>query len=95
MASRNNGNLDTTDVGEDQAPTGRRAAESKPRLVVELSQRAAAMLDDLVELEELNKTTVVNRAIQVYGMLRKAEASGGTVLLAEREGDELARVRFI
>jgi hypothetical protein len=66
-----------------------------PRLVVELNQKSAALLDELVELEELNKTTVVNRAIQVYAILRKAEEAGGQVLISEDGDSEPHRVRFI
>jgi len=69
--------------------------DERTRLVVELSPTAAAMLNELCDLEHLNKTTVVNRAIQVYHALRMAEAEGGQVLMSDSEGAPLQRVRFI
>jgi hypothetical protein len=69
--------------------------DERTRLVVELSPMAAAMLNELCDLEHLNKTTVVNRAIQVYHLLRMAEAAGGQVLLSESKDGSLQRVRFI
>jgi hypothetical protein len=62
---------------------------------VELSPRTAALLDELVELDQLNKTTVVNRAIQVYSILRNAEANDGEILIREKAGAELQRTRFL
>lgn len=72
-----------------------RRPESRARLVVELSKTSASLLEDLVDLEELNKTTVVNRAIQVYALLRKAEAAGGQVLLVESDSAAPQRIRFL
>ena len=61
------------------------ANESEPprRLVVELGRRAAADLAWLVESEEVNKTTVVNRAIQVYRLLMEAQRNGGEVRVSD------------
>jgi hypothetical protein len=72
-----------------------RRAESRSRLVVELTRATSAELDDLVELEELNKTTIVNRALQVYAFLRKAEREGGQVLLLEAGDATPQRIRFL
>jgi hypothetical protein len=62
---------------------------------VELSAAAGRDLEYLCALERLNKTTVVNRAIHVYALLRKAETSGGQVLMSEGADEPLQRVRFI
>jgi hypothetical protein len=72
-----------------------RHSEPRARLVVELNRATAAELDDLVELEELNKTTIVNKALQVYAILRKAERDGGKILLVEAAGAAPERLRFL
>jgi hypothetical protein len=79
------------ELGSGDAPP----AEPKPRLVVELNRTAAARLDALVELEELNKTSVVNRALNVYYMLRMAEKNGGEVTITESESAPARRVLFV
>lgn len=53
------------------------------RLVVELGRRAASDLAWLVHEEEVNKTTAVNRALQVYRILIEAQHNGGEVLVAD------------
>ena len=70
-------------------------AESRQRLVVELNRAVALMLDELVELEGTNKTTVVNRAIHAYHMLRLAQEEGGQVLLARSGTGDTERIRFL
>jgi hypothetical protein len=80
--------------GETPAPTLRRA-ESRSRLVVELTRATTVELDDLVEIEELNKTTIVNRALQLYALLRKAERDGGQILLLEAGESAPQRIRFL
>jgi hypothetical protein len=72
-----------------------RRPESRARLVVELTRATSVELDDLVELEELNKTTIVNRALQVYAFLRKAEREGAQVLLMEAGDATPQRIRFL
>jgi hypothetical protein len=64
-------------------------------LGLELSHTAEAMLNELCDLEQLNKPTVVNRAIQVYHLLRMAEAAGGQVLISDSREAPLQRVRFM
>ena len=76
-------------------PEAKGAPETKPRLVVELSRTAGARLDELVALEELNKTTIVNRALNVYYMLRIAESQGGEVSFTESKGAEPKHIRFV
>lgn len=63
------------------------------RLVVELHDRVAEILDDRVTRESLNKTTIVNRAVQVYGFLADAQDEGRAVFV--QDGDKLERVHFI
>src|SRR4051812_38629041 len=52
------------------------------RLVAELNRRASEDLDYLTELEELNRTIVVNRAIQIYAMLRRCHGESGAGMVS-------------
>ena len=65
------------------------------RLVVELNSYSSKDLAELVELEELNKTTIVNRALQLYAMMRRTELGGGRIYIQDSEADELQRLRII
>jgi hypothetical protein len=49
------------------------------RLVVDLSRRSRADLMWLMDSEDLNKTAIVHRAIQLYRLAREAQVAGGTV----------------
>jgi hypothetical protein len=68
---------------------------NRSRLVVELNRATAADLDELVELEELNKTTITNRALQLYAMLRKVQRDGGQILLQDAGAKEPERIHFL
>ena len=57
--------------------------EVKGRLVVELTSRSAADLAWLVESEELNKTTLVNRALQLYKLVVEAQRGGAQIQLLD------------
>jgi hypothetical protein len=64
--------------------------------VVELSRRNAADLAWLVETEELNKTTIVNRAISVYKMLIEAQEQGRRLLIDDPDEKGVAeRIRIV
>jgi hypothetical protein len=71
------------------------AGESRTRLVVQLTQPSANALTDLVQLEQLNKTTIVNKALQLYALLRKADLAGGEIQLLEPGDVTPQRLRFI
>ncbi len=49
----------------------------RPRLVIELQHRVSEMLDELVEIEGLNKTTITNRALELYHLLITNQQAGG------------------
>jgi len=65
------------------------------RLVVELTSNSAQDLGELMELEEQNKTTLVNRAIQVYKIFQSIERSGGKIFVQEAGSNEVQRVRIV
>lgn len=65
------------------------------RLVVELNPRVAHQLDDLVRAEGLNKTTLVNRAIQVYALVVDVQTAGGRLYVQEAGSDQLQRLTII
>jgi hypothetical protein len=59
---------------------------ANPRLVVELSTQTRSQLAELVEVEGLNKTTIVNRAVHLYHLVTTNQRSGGKLLLQEPDG---------
>jgi len=58
-----------------------RSTETRKRLVIDLTRRSRADLAWLVETEEMNKTTVCNRAIQVYKLIIETQERGGNVMV--------------
>ncbi|MBB3082940.1 hypothetical protein [Geodermatophilus sabuli] len=59
------------------------APEAPRRLVVELGRKTAEDLAWLVEADNLNKTTVVNRAVQVLRRVMEAQHHGGSVTIED------------
>jgi hypothetical protein len=68
-----------------ETPAGDNATEVARRLVVELNRRTAGDLAWLVSEEELNKTTLVNRAVQVYRKIIEVQRNGGSVIIEDPE----------
>ncbi len=70
-----------------ERPKGRESEQAtgseRSRLVVELNRRSTADLAWLTETEELNKTTVVNRAIQVYADVIEAQLKGRAIAIVD------------
>lgn len=66
--------------------------EPNRRLVVELTRASAADLARFVSEEDVNKTTIVNRALAVYRTIRAAEKEGGKVLIRDSSGEMLRLV---
>lgn len=81
-------------------PTGAQTAEDKEvaekdaprRLVVELGVQGANELADLVKLDGLNKTTIVNRALRLYALIRETDREGGAVYIKESGTAEMHRI---
>lgn len=72
-----------------------RAGHGRQRLVVELNRETAAELEALVETEGYNKTSIVNRALQMYAFLRRVERDGGQVSIRESAGAAPERIHFL
>ena len=64
------------------------------RVTVNLHPKAAQALRDAAELTEDTKTQVINKALQVYVLIQKAQAAGGGASLQDRHGAALVRLRF-
>lgn len=56
------------------------------KLIVELNQRSDDDLTRAAEAEQTTKSTVVNRAIQVYEMVRANQAAGGYIVRVNPDG---------
>jgi hypothetical protein len=65
------------------------------RLTVELGRNARADLAWLVEQEELNRTTIVNRAIQVYRLVVDAQLNGRHLYIGDVESGKAQEVRIV
>jgi hypothetical protein len=65
------------------------------RLVVELTRASAAHLARLVDEEDVNKTTIVNRALTVYAAIRRAEKDGDSLLVRDGTTGELMKLFFV
>jgi hypothetical protein len=77
MADRSHGSVEVV-----ERPSGQ---EPPRRLVVELGRKAAEDLAWLVEADNLNKTTVVNRAVQVLRRVMEAQHNGGGITIDDPE----------
>jgi hypothetical protein len=56
------------------------------RLVVELTTKANEALSRRVAAEDLNMTTIVNRALQVYDKVMQIQEDGGHILFEASDG---------
>lgn len=70
-------------------------AEVPKRLVVELSRRTAADLAWLVEEEEMNKTTLVNRAVQLYKLIVETQRNGAAVYFEDPQNGKIERLVIV
>jgi len=61
-------------------------AAARP-LVIEQTSRTAADLAWLEALKGLNKTTLCNRAVQVYRQIVERQEAGGMVLVHRADGE--------
>jgi hypothetical protein len=87
--------LSTTNAAQDLAPLRKglpdmvasetvEASTKRPlatRLALDLTQRSRADLAWLMDSEDLNKTAIVHRAIQLYRLAREAQIGGGSVTI--------------
>jgi hypothetical protein len=78
-----------------EAPTVNTSTEPQRRLVVELNSASASDLAWLQDVEELNKTTLVNRAVQVYRMVIEAQRNGGGLTIDDPKRGGVERIRVV
>jgi hypothetical protein len=63
------------------------------RITVNLTDRSVTALDTLASVEELSKTDVVNRALQIYDFIVKQRVKGKDLLLRDAQGQiELVQI---
>ncbi|GAA2324033.1 hypothetical protein GCM10010149_91720 [Nonomuraea roseoviolacea subsp. roseoviolacea] len=74
-------------------PTGRGHGPLE-RVTVNLTERAARALEEVVTLRGESKTDAINRALQMYNLIEQILQSGGKVYVQEPGQTELERVRF-
>jgi arginine repressor len=63
-------------------------AQVARRLVVELNHRSVRDLTSAMTADGTNRTTTVNRAIQVYEMVRATQADGGYIVRVQPDGTQ-------
>lgn len=84
------------DIGDQSDPVRELPPEVAKRLVVDLTRKSARDLAWLVEQEELNKTTLVNRAVQVYRLIMEAQLEGKQIVIEEFVDDnEVERSKLV
>jgi hypothetical protein len=71
--------------------TANRVAE---RVTVNLSRKSAEALEHAAALSDDTKTEVINKALQLYDLVRTAQENKGAVWIQDGEDGEPARVRF-
>ena len=64
--------------------SGEQVVTARQRLVIELNSRTISDLDWITQTEGVNKTTAVNRALQVYRLAREAQERGDDVVIGGR-----------
>lgn len=65
------------------------------RVTVNLTEKSSQALAASVEISGDSKTDNINKALQAYAMLLRAQDAGGAVYLREKDGAELERLRFL
>ncbi len=77
------------------ADTEVRTGGGEHPLVIQFGPATLAKLRALEELEELDTSTIVNRAVQMYWMLDQVRRRGGEIYLRpDREAKEMGRLRW-
>lgn len=81
---------------DDSVPSPSGGTDGKNRrLVVELTPAVYDALTRRTEKEYLNKTTITNRAIQLYAMITDILEAGGKVYVEEKDAKELQRLQIL
>lgn len=87
------------DKGNGPSRGPRRAARSSgsggERVTVNLTEKAAQAMGEIVEITGDNKTDSINRALIIYAEFVRVIQDGGAVYLREAGAREPERVRFL
>jgi hypothetical protein len=68
---------------------------SLTRLTVNLTPKSAASLDESATMEELSRTDIVNRALQLYTFFARQQREGATIYMKRPNEEELERIRIL
>jgi hypothetical protein len=63
-------------------------------LVIGVGIRAQEQLAELAELEELNRSTIINRAIQLYAELIRVRREGGSLYVRDVPDGPLVKLTW-
>ncbi len=66
-----------------------------PDLRVEVNERTDAAFRRRMDKEDLNKTTIVNRSVQMYDHLQDIMERGGLVFVQHPGSSEMERLRIV
>ena len=61
------------------------------RVTVNLIPKSVRDLDSLMKLLELSKTDIINRALQAYAYIERAQADGGQLIISGKNGSEVVK----
>jgi hypothetical protein len=81
------------DAGSEPSHSSRRPGGE--RVTVNLTEKAAQAMADIVELTADNKTDSINRALVIYAEIVRVTNGGGSLYWREKEGADLERLRFL
>jgi len=70
------------------------AAAAVGRVTVNLSKNSAEALDDAVQLTRNTKTEVINKALQLFAVVQRAQHEGGGVSIKDSKEADWTQVRF-
>jgi hypothetical protein len=96
---KDGGTSPDVDAGNEPSHNSRRTARGSgpggERVTVNLTEKAAQAMADVVELTADNKTDTINRALVIYAEIVRVTHGGGALYWREKEGADLERLRFL
>lgn len=64
------------------------------RITFNLSTRSSKALDSIMETTHDTKTEILNKALQVYALIEKAQSQGGEITIKDDPASSPVRIRF-